>query len=135
MKITKATRDYCGHVLKDSAIVLNKLTELRTANKSYHPQADALSWDDEYSEDFSHEMKRVFIVLLQLRTRKILDSIDCVGLEVLGLSQFMATTWSFNCPARFASTLAQDYVDMRNLFQSQSDALISEALGRGTSDF
>lgn len=134
MEISEETRDYCAHILKESTILLNSLVEHANTAKSYHPQADALFWGDEYSERFSDKMKRVFIVLLQLRTRKIIDSIDRVGLDTLELSRVIAPTWSFNCSTRFARELMQDFIDLRELFQSQSDALIAKALGKNVTD-
>lgn len=134
MEISKETRDYCALILKESSTLLNSLVEQPNITNEYHPQADALFWGDEYSESFSPYMKRVFIVLLQLRTRKILDSIDRVGLDTLELSRAIAPTWSFNCSARFTRELMQDFVDLRELFQSQSDSLIAKALGKNVTD-
>jgi hypothetical protein len=71
--------------------------------------ADSLVWPDELPDHADSQLRKLFVVLLQLRTRQVLSTLDNNGSELLARVKQQASGWAFFSPERFDKCLADDF--------------------------
>ncbi len=114
IEIPIETRDYCNQLARRNVATLDATTAVAGASMRYHLGADALAWSDELPQkDMDAEFKRFYVVLLQLRTRAILGTLDTTGALVLSDLQKIAPNWAFCQSSRYLHELSTVYLQLR----------------------
>jgi hypothetical protein len=102
------TREYCKNLARRHVESLDATTPVVGASMRYHLGADALAWSDELPQkSMDVEFKRFYVVLLQLRTRAILGTLDPTGALVL------SPNWAFCQSSRYVHELSAIYLQLR----------------------
>jgi hypothetical protein len=108
------TREYCKNLARRHVESLDATTPVVGASMRYHLGADALAWSDELPQkSMDVEFKRFYVVLLQLRTRAILGTLDPTGALVLSDVQKIAPNWAFCQSSRYVHELSAIYLQLR----------------------